>query len=72
MNRFQRLLARVSPVAIYRPIKRPVFHVDDKLVTRQLKAAAERPANGIKRVLLEDQPDSFVKPLNYSELGVIE
>jgi hypothetical protein len=57
VNRFQRLLARLSPVAIYRPIKRPSFDVDDKLVTRQIKAAAEHPTNGIKRVLIEDQSD---------------
>jgi hypothetical protein len=34
-----------------------------------LKAAAKCPVNGIKP-MIEDQPDTFVKPINYDELPI--
>lgn len=46
-------------------LKRPRFTVDRDLVSRQLRAAESKPVNGIKPLLVEDQPDSFVRPLDY-------
>lgn len=67
MSRFQRLIAKLSPVSVYRPLKRPVFDVSDTLVARQLKAAASRPVNGIKPVLILENPDTFVRPAHIEE-----
>jgi hypothetical protein len=36
----------------------------------QLKAAAKLPPNSIKPLLVEDQPDTFVKPINFDELPI--
>jgi hypothetical protein len=42
---------------------RAEFPIDDRLIQRQLDAAQNCPVNGIKRVLIEDQADTFVPPL---------
>ncbi len=53
----------------YREIKRPAFPVNTDLEA-QAKAARERWNLGDpKPVLLEDQPDTWVKPLNFDEDG---
>lgn len=54
----------------YRELQRPKFPVDRSLVSRQLRAAELHPVNGIKRVLIEDQPDTFVEPVDFERLPV--
>jgi fructose-bisphosphate aldolase class 1 len=55
----------------HREIKRPTYEVCNELYQKQLKAAAKCPVNGIKP-MIEDQPDTWVKPIDYRDLGVIE
>lgn len=50
-----------------KPPARAAFPVDDRLIERQLAAAKQRPVNDIKR-LIEEQPDTFVKPKPYYEV----
>jgi hypothetical protein len=55
----------------HRELKRPTYEVCNELYQKQLKAAAKCPVNGIKP-MIEDQPDTWVKPIDYRDLGVIE
>lgn len=71
VNLLRRLFPRPADSAVKIPASAR-FVVDRSLVSRQLREAEKHPVNGIRPVLIEDQPDSFVKPLDYGELGVIE
>jgi hypothetical protein len=44
-------------VGRYVELKRPRFPVSRELVSKQLREAELHPANGIKRVYVEEQPD---------------
>lgn len=61
-------LRRPRFVGPFHELKRPSYPVDRSLMARQLEAAKDKPVNGIKRVLLEDQPDTFVTPVDYDNL----
>lgn len=53
----------------FHELTRPSYPVDRSLMARQLDAAKNRPVNRIKPVLLiEDQPDTFVKPVDFDNL----
>jgi hypothetical protein len=52
-------------VGPHREIKRPTFNVCNELYQAQLKAAAKLPPNSIKPLLVEDQPDTFVQPIDF-------
>lgn len=51
----------------YHEIRRPRFPVDRNLVSKQLRAAESLPANSIKPVLIQENEDTWVKPLDYDE-----
>jgi hypothetical protein len=53
-------------VGPHREIKRPTFAVCNELYQKQLKAAAKLPENSIKP-MIEENPDTWVKPLDYDE-----
>ena len=62
MNRFERFLRKHSPIAIYRPLRRPAFDVDPKLeqqqeVERRILLADGKNVDKPVRRLIEDQPD---------------
>jgi hypothetical protein len=60
-------LLRSFFVGPHREIKRPTFAVCNELYQAQLKAAAKLPPNSIKPLLVEENPDTWVKPLDYDE-----
>jgi hypothetical protein len=53
-------------VGPHREIKRPTFAVCNELYQKQLRAAAKLPENSIKP-MIEENPDTWVKPLDYDE-----
>lgn len=50
-----------------RDIRRPRFPVNRDLVSKQLRAAEVLPPNSIKPLRVEDQEDSFVRPVEVPE-----
>jgi hypothetical protein len=59
-------------IGAHREIRRPTFAVCNELYQAQLKAAAKLPPNSIKPLLVDDHPGSFLKPIDYRDLVVIE
>ena len=52
----------------FEELKRPRFPVDRKLVSRQMRAAEQHPANGIKPLLIESQPETVQPFRPYDDL----
>ncbi len=54
----------------HREIKRPCFTPSNELYERQLKAAARCPVNGIKPLLIQENPDTFIAPAFVDEYPI--
>ena len=68
ISRFQKFLLRhFRFIGPYKPLKRPSFITDELL---ELRIAAARDLIGDRPIkpLIESQPDTWVKPIDYDDL----
>jgi len=66
-RRFIRWLKRPLIVGPFEPLRRPAYEVDQKLEQRIRQARARLPEDSVKRLILEN-PDTWVKPVDYDDL----
>lgn len=57
-------------VPAFEELRRPTFNVDRSLLERQQAKARELGENSVKPIFVEDQPDTWVKPVDYENLPV--
>lgn len=61
---------RHPAVGPFHELKRPTFNVDRSLLERQQAKARELGENSVKPIFVEDQPDTWVRPVDYENLPV--
>jgi len=61
-------LLRRPVVPQFEELRRPTFNVDHSLLERQQSKARELGENSVKPVLIQENEDTWVKPVDYDDL----